>query len=385
MKLNKVKEIENDFTKLTKGQIGGLLKLSQKEIRATKKDELLTKLMETAKGDHIAIKRIYHQFATELAHHPSYVEKYLKITKTERLRWTEQDKLNVIEHSTFHKWGNTLSYPVYDAFQIKTLSQKQIEKWRTEHKRKVEQNRKKATLKAIQTREHNKRLQRSFYENEWKSMLKQWFIMDGKLGSTFQLAYWTTWISRWAKEYQLKSRNARTKRMEYEEKKQLFYEMKNESLQRLVLSPYSSISFYQPEHPDKIMYLHFCPQHFDFWCIEREFDYISKWDFYRSDPYEIDECSECIVEIEDDYYSLFFIAVHSDDLSVFRFSFHTPFPIGQHFLPLKETLPKVSHQEQEGIFRFGRTLIDDEKIIFSEKEVVKHFKEAMQRFDLYFS
>ncbi|WLD92800.1 hypothetical protein [Alkalihalobacillus sp. AL-G] len=97
------------------------------------------------------------------------------------------------------------------------------------------------------------------------------------------------------------------------------------------------------------------------------------------------EYSDCIVEIEDDYYSLFFIAIQSEDLKKFRFSFHTPYPIGQHFLPLKETLPKGSHQEQEGLFRFGRTLIDEEKIIFTEKEVVKQLKESIQKFDLYFS
>ncbi|WP_257348931.1 hypothetical protein [Pseudalkalibacillus decolorationis] len=378
-------KVEKDLSKLTKNQIGKLLTLTQKEIRSTKKGELLSRLLAKVNGNNLLIKRIYQQFPDEFGAHPSTVEMDLNITKTERLRWTEQKKLKVIRYSSFNKWGSTHLYPVYDAYQLKTLSQVKIEKWRAQHKRRVEQNRKKAARKAIETRKQNQILQRAFYENEWKSMLKQWYILDGKLGSTLQLAYWTTWISRWAKEYQLKARNARTKKGQYEEKKRLFYEMKNDSLQRLILSPFSSTSFYQPTYPDKITYLQFCPHHYDMWCIEREFDYISKWDFYKSEQSEINECPECTVEIEKDYYSLFYIVIQSELLKEFRFSFHTPYSIGQPFLPPVTSLPQVSHQEREGLFRFGRTLIEDEKIIFTEKEVLKNFKKAMQKFELYFS
>jgi hypothetical protein len=52
-------------------------------------------------------------------------------------------------------------------------------------------------------------------------------------------------------------------------------------------------------------------------------------------------------------------------------------------LPLKDNLPRVHHTEQEGMFRFGRSLFEEEKIVFKEKEVLKHFQEAVQKFSLY--
>ena len=41
------------------------------------------------------------------------------------------------------------------------------------------------------------------------------------------------------------------------------------------------------------------------------------------------------------------------------------------------------HEEQEGMFRFGRTLFEEEKVVFKMKEVMKYFNEAMKKFDLY--
>ncbi|MFD2616081.1 hypothetical protein ACFSTF_01910 [Terrilactibacillus laevilacticus] len=45
---------------------------------------------------------------------------------------------------------------------------------------------------------------------------------------------------------------------------------------------------------------------------------------------------------------------------------------------------KIVHEEQEGLFRFGRLLVEDEKVIFSMKNTVEHFNAAIRKFDLYF-
>jgi hypothetical protein len=98
----------------------------------------------------------------------------------------------------------------------------------------------------------------------------------------------------------------------------------------------------------------------------------------------VHKCAECEVETEKDYYSLYYLEIADERLPDFTFSFHTPYPIGISIFPNKADLERIDHQEQEGIFRFGRTVINDEKIVFKEKEMLKRFEEAKQKFMLYF-
>lgn len=373
-------EVYEDIRKLTKHQIGELLNLTQKEVVSTKKDQLLSTLTKELKDNDHLIQKIYKNFSFDLGIHPNKVEKYLNITKTERFRWTEQKKLRVVRYSSFNKWGKTLDYPIYDTYQIKNISQEQIVTWRQEHKKEVEENRKKAVHKALITRKLNNKKNKDFYENKWKKLLKDWYTNDNRLGASLQLAYWTMWVSRWAKEFQLLALDARINKDKYIEKKELFYEMKNVAIQRLIASPYTKISFYQPQAADKITHLEFCPDHFQLWLQEREFDYVSKQEFYYSYIKDIHKCVSCELDIEKNYYSLYFISILFGE---YHFSFHTPYPIGKSYLPPKDSLPLILHEEQEGLFRFGRSLIGEEKIIFKEKEVIKYFNEALTKFDLY--
>lgn len=382
MKNNTFIGAPHDFHKLTKQEIGELLHFSPKEVRVQKKECLLCKLQGQLKGNDILFKSIYKKHALKLGMHPNQVEEYLDITKTERLRWTSQERLVVVEWVPFKKWGKELKYPLYDTYQIQNIKVKTINDWRSEHQQQIKEHRLHAIKKAQQTRIESIQLHKDFYANKWKAMLVDWYKDNGKLGASLQLSFWTMWISRWAKEYQRKAYHAKKNTDEYLEKKELFYAMKNEAIQRLTLSPYSSLSFYQPPNPKKITHLEFCVHHFDLWKLERsDFGYLSKFDFYYNNEAAINSCNSCEVDIEEDYYSLYYLAIGYPD---YHFSFHTPYSIGLDYLPSKDSLPSISHEEQEGMFRFGRPLFDEEKIIFSEKEVIKHFNEAIVKFDLYF-
>ncbi len=230
-------ELAEDLSKLRKDEIGDLLQLSQKEVNSTKKDTLLSNLLSLINQNDVQLKEVYKKFSKDLGLHPCKVEEYLNISKTERLRWTKENKLKVVGYSSFRKWGKDLEYPLYDAYHIKRISQEDINNWRNRHKKKLEEARKSALQKASETRNKNRAIQKEFYENTWKNLLKEWFLIDGQLGASLQLAYWTMWISRWAKEYQIKSRTARIKADEYLDKKEQFYSLKNEAIKRLALSP----------------------------------------------------------------------------------------------------------------------------------------------------
>lgn len=382
MKNNTFNGAPYDFYKLTKQEIGELLHFSPKEVKALRKECLLCKLQGKLKGNDILLKSIFKNHAVKLGMHPNQVEEYLNVTKTERLRWTSQGRLVVVEWVSFKKWGKELKYPLYDTHQIKNIKAKTINDWRREHQQQIKEKRLLAIKKAQQTRFENIQLHKSFFSSKWKVMLVDWYKDNEKLGSSLQLSFWTMWINRWAKEYQHKAYKAKKNTEEYLQKKELFYSMKNEAIQRLTLSPYSSLSFYQPQNPEKITHLEFCAHHFDLWKLHREnFGYLSKFDFYYHNEAVINNCHSCEVDIEENYYSLYYLAIGYQD---YHFSFHTPYPIGLNYLPSKDSLPSISHEKQEGMFRFGRPLFNEEKIIFSEKEVIKHFNEAIVKFDLYF-
>ena len=81
--------------------------------------------------------------------------------------------------------------------------------------------------------------------------------------------------------------------------------------------------------------------------------------------------------MERDYYALYYLEIRTEQLPGTRFSFHIPYPIGATFLPPADNLPKVAHVERDGMFRFGRALIDEEKIIHRERAVLAGFESAL--------
>jgi hypothetical protein len=374
---------ENDVELLSKDELGAALNLDKKEIRKNKKSVLVTMFL-SKHSDEVSKRKMYKNYSSRFALHPTKVQELFNITSTERKRWTGERKLKVDHYDSFQKWGKTIEYPMYDAFELSKLSQETIELWREEHKTKVRENRKKASKKPVETMRKNQDIRREFYDSEWKKLLRQWFKTNSELGATFQLSFWTMWLSRWAKEFQSKACRAKTKGNEYNQKKEQFYQLKNDALALLVLSPYTKLSFYCPPSPHKIFDLQFCSNHYELWCSLREFEYIPKWEFFEDYKNVISNCNDCTFSQVDHYYSLYYLSVESGEFPEFDFSFHTPYPIGEVFFPPKDTLNSVLHEEQEGMFRFGRTLFDDEKIIFTEKEVLKHFNEARQKYLLYF-
>lgn len=73
---------------------------------------------------------------------------------------------------------------------------------------------------------------------------------------------------------------------------------------------------------------------------------------------------------------LIVLSISQEDM--LRFSFHMPYPIGKNIFPAAKKLPHVEHEEQDGLFRFGRPLLVQEKIIHREKDVLAHFEQALE-------
>ena len=216
-------------------------------------------------------------------------------------------------------------------------------------------------------------------------MINKWESIDKELAITLKLAFWTMWASRMAKQFQEKAFKAHAKNEgKYKEKKEEFYKYKNRALELLIQSKYTKVSFYRSDNPDKI-YIDLCDYHYHDWCNQRSWCYMNIFDYYSENKCKVHSCNECSVDIDKDYYSLYYIEIKSEFIDDIKFSFHTPYPLAsEEYYPDINTIPMVQHEEnEEGLFRFGRSLFAEELIVFTETKVRKYINECISDFENY--
>lgn len=352
---------------------------------AKKKDDLLLILKEKLQADPGKIIEIYKEYRDSLAAAPYEVESILNCTPTERKKWTALARLPVLPWTKNVKVpGNWIDCPVYDRYALAQISPDDLENWRGEDNAVKRANRIAGSLKAKKTKQKNDMV-RDVFKNEWQRNVKTWDEIGPVLSAVFQLAYWTMWISRWAKVYKLKQKRYRsitlTSLYRSEKFKYLsadFYYDKEKALELLMKSPFALTSVYIPEDPHK-HFINICSKHFGKYEMY-EMDRDEKIEFYLSFE-ELKSCPECCYKMTEHYYSLVHVAI-SDPRVDFKFSFHIPYPNISYLLPCSiDLMPQVQHVEQEGMFRFGRPVYDDEKIIYTEKFVKRNFDNALSHLE----
>jgi hypothetical protein len=356
---------------LTKEQICAFLGLPART--AGLKAALVAQLSAALENDAETKARFFEVFAEEIAVEPWELEKQLGCTATERKRWVSDGKLVPLATRSVRRSGKELVYPVFDRRDVARMTPETLARFREEH----------ASLVAMrrQTGARNARESRIRYAEARKLALsrveeacEEGVRLDSpELTAVLRLAFWTQMASRWAKENMVKSVHATKHSARYRKRMEAWYQRKNEALQVLAHSPYARISYYRPEDADKID-LEFCAGHYE---IFREGYYEGKWDFYACHKAELHACPACRISVAREYYALYVIEISAPTSPASTFSFHIPQPIGKAFLPPARTLPLVSHVEQEGLFRFGRKLYDEEKTLYREQDVETHFAQAL--------
>lgn len=83
------------------------------------------------------------------------------------------------------------------------------------------------------------------------------------------------------------------------------------------------------------------------------------------------------MRVERDYYALYYLEITTSIIPDVHFSFHMPYPVGKSLFHSPKNLPTVQHIEQDGLFRFGRTLYPFEKITHREIDVRVHFEQVL--------
>ena len=374
--------IERSIRSINKDELLNLLKDIHeypKNQRNIKKEDLIEQTICRYDSEKTFQNQLHNIYKNTFAIHPSRLEEHLGCTKTERQRWQNEGKLPIVYYESFDKWGKTFKTPFYSFTDVLAIDEKTIKIWRNEHAETIKNNRKNATKKATHTKSENAMLREKF-KQEFKNDLTKWHQTDSDLAITLELAFWTMWLSRWAKTNQTKEKHAHKKATEYENTKDRQYRQKNNACLALIRSPHTTLSFYEPENPDKTR-MQLCERHYNKWCEERgQYGYVPLMDFYDDHKKEINKCPKCITDIKRHYYSLYYLQIGKENVDTPVFSFHMPYPIGKNKLPKPSELKRVEHEEQEGLFRFGRTLFKTEEVIFGEKTVEKNFDNTYTAF-----
>lgn len=346
------------------------------------KEQLVDRLLQLVNEDVSVEERLLETFSAELAVVPTELDTLLHCSREERRRWIKEGKIPVLEYRAFRKGGHDMLYPVHDRRVINGLSQDLIMRWRVEYNARSRANRQRGARQAAQSRRVSQQMRQEFFVN-WERTVAEWRERgSAALAAVLQLAYWTVWASRWAKENHVKALKGRKYGAVYAARRDEWYAHKNAALRVLAQTPYARIAFYSPEEPDKRS-LWLCEVHYE---IYREDDfYDSIWDFFAQHSAIIEQCPDCTLKIEEHYYSLYSIEIASETFPDVHFSFHVPYPIGKRWFPELSTLPRVVHLEQDGLFRFGRPLVASEKITHREQDVLEHFTRALAEVKVYYS
>lgn len=366
------------LNRLTKEEMINYLELDLKQNE--KKSVVVDVAYEKIKDNDILSSKLYNKYKERISLHPGKLEELLSISKTERLKW--QDKFKITHYEKFNSYGKSLEYPMFDYIFSHNITQETISKYRKEEEIKTKENRVKGVKKVKETKKINEVKRKNFYQDELLSLIKDWKEVNLELAYTYQLSFWTMWLNRLAKTFQEKSVRSKYKTAEYLKKKEECYLLKNEAIKLLLTSKYAKVKFYRPKHPDKIN-IHFCEHHLDMWFFEREFGYVGKMEYFETHKKEILKCKNCDIDFKEDYYSLYLLNISCDELD-FNFSFHTPFLAGEGIfdnISNYELLDEGSHFEnEEGLFRFGRSITNEEGVIFTEVKIKKYFEEAKVSF-----
>lgn len=346
------------------------------------KEQLVDRILQLMSEDVSVEERLLETFPAELAVVPTELDALLHCSREERRRWIREGKIPILEYRSFRKGGRDMLYPVHDRRVINRLSQDLITHWRVEHNALSRANRQRGARQAAQSRRASRQMRQEFFAS-WERTVAEWREYgSAALAAVLQLAYWTVWASRWAKENHVKALKGTKYGAVYAARRDEWYARKNAALRVLAQTPYARVAFYSPEEPDKRS-LWLCEAHYEIYRGDDCYDSI--WDFFAQYPAMIEQCSDCTLKIEEHYYSFYSIEIAAEIFPDVRFSFHTPYPIGKRWLPEPSTLPRVVHLEQDGLFRFGRPLVASEKITHRERDVLEHFTRSLAEVNVFSS
>jgi len=232
---------ESFLDKPTLVKLGKELLENFKSTKTTKSEIARRLILELDKPQ---LREIVDRYPLNFALEPGALQEMLECTKTERLRWVEQEKLPIVGERSF-KYGN---YPVYGMLETIELSESgDIKNWREKHKQEVARNRKKAAQKAAKSRSSCEKQENDIFS--LKTAKITWEKEDPEKAKFLELAFWLYNAAQQAKILKDKATRARSKQEQYQAEAAELEGLYLEHLSNLLAAPGINIIFNLVESP----------------------------------------------------------------------------------------------------------------------------------------
>lgn len=374
MKLNKFDQyIYDNIAKLNKSQLLMFLTDMKKNVS---KEVLCNTLKEKMLSGEQEIDYIYNQYKDIFSLKSIEVGEILNKNKSFIIWLKKQEIIGIDRYEEVYNYGRYLNVPYWNVKDVYNLidGSNKLNELEEKLAKEKELIKKAGIKKQKETRKKNNDLRKE-HEQQREEFFEKWQSINSGASAYLELAFWTMWMSRWAKVYTTKYKE--TNDMAYRFQADEYYENKLKAIKILVNSPYVVVSLYHPANADYIN-IDLCDLHKEEWQSGRRFlTSYSVRDYYKENEYEIEDCPHCFVDISKNYYSLFHIKIKVDGIED-KFSFHLPYSKGLDIFTDTDYPVEAGVLEGEGLFRFGRAVGGNEKIIYTESYVKKKFEKALQ-------
>lgn len=330
------------------------------------------KALEKIGNDRYTKNLLYEKHNILIALTPKKVEEILKIAPAVRKKLEENRVLKPVKRETVRMYGKTCEYSLYDFISTQLFTddiiREKLQKIKEKDAQKIKKELKGQGFRS--KRERTAAIVREFYTVEYTALLDKFAKYGKENAFVLELAYWTMWVNRLAKTFQLKEMRAKKIEViqEHRKTKDYLYRMKHDAFYLLSKSNISKLGGYKRHLEDKV-YADLCDMH----RVECEYTNPFEQHHYKEDLDEIMECPNCTVEVVKNMFAFYTLDVGIGD---FNFSFHCPYDIGRDNLPNIDLLDHVYHIESLGDFKFGRALSPEEAILFTRVRVIRAFNKA---------
>ena len=358
---------ETDIRRIHKKDLMDFLKISDKKLKVR---DILSIISDKMKNEKDFRQLFLNYFNTELGVIAKTVEETLNCSRAERIQWHKEGKLPIIgRYSTQTRRGFKIEPYLYNRIELEKITQEDIALWREARKKVISPEKKKEIAAKIKkTKEHNTQLRKN-NESQINNMFSIWEKKTDVIGiHVIKLMFWTTLINRWAKHYQMHKRIKNNIK-----KSKHLYNLKFQAIKLMLNTDKVKVSFYKSDNPDKGYWT--C----DFKEMNNDESYFSP--YYNECPYYYTSCKDCEQNyfkiLEEGYYNLYYIELNIDSIKDCKCSYHVPYPLGKDVFSEPNILSTVNHLENEtSMFRFGRTLNEDEYVLYTESHILKEFNKA---------
>ncbi|HHX61995.1 MAG TPA: hypothetical protein GX707_15000 [Epulopiscium sp.] len=373
-KLNKFNQyIFDNIAKLNRKQLLTLLNDMKK---SSSEEVLCNTLKERILSGDQSIEDIYNKNMNAFSLKSNEVEDVLNKNKSYIAWLKKQEVIKIDRCEAIYRYGKTLQVPYWNAKELYELADdlKRMDELEQKRSNEKELAKQAGIEKQKATRKKNDKIRKK-HEKQQQDLFKKWEGINKAAAPYFELAFWTVWVSRWAKNYKQEYRVFNN--IVDNHKGEEYYGSKLEAIKVLATTPYAKVSLYHPSNPDYID-IDLCKEHKEDWQLPRSILTLSPVkDYYKKNKDIIESCPDCFIDIYDNYYSLFHIKMQVEGMEE-TFSFHLPYSKGLGIFCEKDYPIETNVVEREGLFRFGRPVAEQEKLVYTESKTKKKFEKILK-------